>query len=280
MKMNKKATHDFNINDLPQNRKEVFFDCLKMRYGIIVSLGLMCVLFALPFVICLLFRDISLSSLLADIANQEYEKEQGYQLFYSLKITYSVVIVPCLVILGIGLSGVMYIIRQLVWYEGLFFFSDFFEGIKKNWKAYTASFFTLGVYYVELTMLSYQQVSELWYGIYLGAGFLLLFPIALFILLMSLIYKFSFRGSVRNAFLLYMRSVPKTLLAELSIVLTFTALGITHVLFKYVALLVMMFFLLPPILMGVSLYGFSLFDEHINKEQYPELVNRGIYVTK
>ena len=78
---NKKATHDFKINDLPQNRKEVFFDCLKMRYGIIFGLGLMCVLFAIPFVICLMLRDISLSSLLADITNKEYGEEQGYQLF-------------------------------------------------------------------------------------------------------------------------------------------------------------------------------------------------------
>lgn len=277
---NKKSTYDFKINDLPHNRKEVFFDCLKMRYGIVFGLGLMCVLFSLPFVICLMLRDISLGSLLADISNQDYGEEQGYQLFYSLKMTYSLIMVPCFVIFGIGLSGVMYIIRQLVWYEGMFFFSDFFEGIRKNWKAYTASFLALGVYYVELNMLSYQQVSEMWYGIYLGVGFLLLIPMIIFVLLMSLIYKFSFRGSVRNAFLLYMRSVPKTLLAELSILFAFTALGITHVLFKCVALLVLMLLALPPILMGVVLYGFSSFDEHINKEQYPELVNRGIYVTK
>lgn len=277
MKMNKKATHDFKINDLPQNRKEVFFDCLKMRYGIIVGLGLMCVLFALPFVICLMLRDISLSSLLADIANQEYGEEQGYQLFYSLKMTYSFVMVPCFVIFGIGLSGVMYVIRQLVWYEGIFFFSDFFEGIKKNWKAYTASFLALGIYNVELTMLSYQQVSEMWYGIYLGAGFLLLIPIVIFVLLMSLIYKFSFTGSIRNGFLLYMKSIPKTLLAELCIAFSFVALGIPHVILKCVALLILMLFLLPPILMGVTLYGFSLFDQYINKEQYPELVNKGIF---
>lgn len=274
---NKKATHDFKINDLPQNRKEVFFDCLKMRYGIIFGLGLMCVLFAIPFVICLMLRDISLSSLLADITNKEYGEEQGYQLFYSLKMMYSLIMVPCLVIFGIGLSGVMYIIRQLVWYEGMFFFSDFFEGIKKNWKAYTASFLTLGIYHVELTMLNYRQVSEMWYGIYLGAGLLLLIPIVIFILLMSLIYKFSVIGSIRNGFLLYMRSIPKTLLAELCIVLVFAPIGITHIVLKYVALLVGVSFLLPPILMGVALHGFSLFDEYINKEQYPELVNKGIF---
>ena len=277
MKMNKKATHDFKINDLPKNRKEVFFDCLKMRYGIIMGLGLMCVLFALPIVICLLLRDISLSSLLENIANQKYEEGEGYELFYTLKMTYSVVMVPCFVIFGIGLSGVMYIIRQLVWYEGMFFFSDFFEGIKKNWKAYTASFFALGIYNVELTMLNYRQLSEMWYGIYLGVGLLLVIPIVIFILLMSLIYKFSFRGSVRNAFLLYMRSITKTLLAELSIVLAFVPMGITHVVFKYIVLLVFVLFLLPPILMGVVLYGFSLFDKYINKEQYPELVNKGIF---
>lgn len=277
MGMNKKATHDFRVDDLPKNRKEVFFDCLKMRYGIIVTLGVMCVLFALPSVICLFLRDMGLSTLLADIGNQKYSQEEGYRLFYSMKMTYSLILVPCLVILGIGLSGVMYIIRQLVWYEGMFFFSDFFEGIQKNWKAYTASFLALGVYNVELTMLNYKQVSELWYGLYLGAGLLLLGPIILFAVLMSLVYKFSFRGSVRNAFLLYMRSIPKTLLAELSIALTFVALGIPNVILKYVVLLILMLFVLPPILMGVTLYGFSLFDEYINKEQYPELVNKGIF---
>ena len=277
MKMNKKATHDFKVNDLPKNRKEVFFDCLKMRYGIIVSLGFMSVFFALPLVICLLLRDINLSSLLADITNQEFGEEQGYQLFYSLKMAYSLALVPCLVIWGLGLAGVMYIIRQLVWYEGIFFFSDFFEGIRKNWKAYSTSFLVLGLYNVELTMLSYQKVSAVWYGIYLGAGFLLLIPIVLFVLQMSLVYKFSFRGSVKNAFLLYIGNVPKTLLAELSIALVFATMGIPHVLFKYVALLVMMLFLLPLILMGVVLYGFSLFDEYINKEQYPGLVKKGIF---
>ncbi len=277
MKMNKKAAHDLMINDLPQNRKEVFFDCLKMRYGVIVSLGLMCILFALPFVICLLLRDISLSSLLADISNQEYSEEQGYQLFYSLKMTYSLIMVPGFVIFGIGLAGVMYLIRQLVWYEGIFFFSDFFEGIKKNWKAYTISFLILGIYNVELTMLSYQKVSEMWYGIYLGAGFLFLIPIVIFVLLMSLIYKFSFTGSIRNGFLLYMKKIPKTLLAELCIAVSFVALGVPHVVLKCVALLVLMLFLLPPTLIGVTLYGFSLFDQYINKEQYPELVNKGIF---
>ena len=274
---NKKATHDFKINDLPQNRKEVFFDCLKMRYGIIFGLGVMCVLFALPFAICMMLRDSSLSAIFTDVGHREYDEEQGYQLFYSIKMTYSLVMVPCFVILGIGLSGVMYVIRQLVWYEGIFFFSDFFEGIKKNWKAYSTSFLALGIYNVELTMLNYRQVPEMWYGIYLGAGLLLLIPIVIFILLMSLIYKFSFKGSVWNGFLLYMKSILKTLLAELCIALPFLTLGIEHVLLKCAVLLVVILFLLPPILMGVTLYGFSIFDQYINKEQYPELISRGVF---
>lgn len=274
---NRKSMKDFDSLDLPKNRKEVFFDCLKMRYGIVFGVGLMCVFFALPLIICCMVRDLNLSSLLAEGELYGLSQEQIYENYYSIKVTYAMMLIPCFVILGIGISGVMFIIRQLIWYEGLFFFSDFFEGIRKNWREYGASFLVVGSYNLGLTVINHPRISELLQGSAIGIGAIIVFPLIIFVLLQSLVYKLNFIGSIRNSVYMYMQNIAATLLVELCVLLPFVAVFIPQVIVKYLVLSVLILFLLPPALMGCVLYGCSVFDKFINQNQYPELVNKGIY---
>ena len=69
MKKRQVAKSDFTFAQLPHTRREVFFDCLKLRFGTIVLCGLMLLLFALPLLSVYAVRDVVLLSVYRSLAD-------------------------------------------------------------------------------------------------------------------------------------------------------------------------------------------------------------------
>lgn len=142
----KKAKTDFTIDDLPKNRWEVFWDCLKERFSLFLAMGLALLVFAIPLIFVTVLSDNTLSGLYIAFANGEYAQEELTELTQSASSLYSLYFIPCYVFLSLGVAGVMFIIRQLVWGEGVFFMPDMWEGIKSNGVLYALIAFLLGLF--------------------------------------------------------------------------------------------------------------------------------------
>lgn len=274
---NKQAASDFTIDKLPKNRWEVFLDCLKERYLLFLAMGLTLLIFALPLLFVTLLSDNTLGGLYLSLINGDYTQEEYTVLVQSANSMYSLFFIPCYMALAVGASGVIMVIRQLVWGEGVFYMQDLFDGIKSNGIYYTLIALILGLLvYLQNTYLPIQS------NVFLIAipiiASLLILPTAGFMFSQIAIYKNHFFRYALNGFSLYIRTVPKTLLfLVLFLIPAVLSMNLLPFLAKYIIVLLFFLFLAPMLLTGWFLYSCSVFDKYVNKEQYPEIYDKGVY---
>ena len=142
--MGSEKTEDFARASLPSNRWELFWDIFKGRFGKLVIINLLVLLFCLPFIAVLIFRSMSVSAY-----GTLYPFSQGFGVGYGaypsmeglpeniefIVNASTLIFTPiALFIAAIGISGGAYVIRNMVWTEGIFVANDFWRGIKKNFK--------------------------------------------------------------------------------------------------------------------------------------------------
>ena len=275
---NKKAKSDFNEENLPSNRKEVFFDCLKIRFTAFLKLGLLLLLFSLPLIVVGLVKDNILYYLEVSYLNGEISDEELSSIYLTTNIIFYIVEIFGYMIFSIGLAGSLRVIRQLVWGEGLFFGQDFFDGIKLNIKHYLLYGFMVGLFnFLSRTVLLSNIQYEILKAIPFGMCLTIFLPPLLYSLVESQIYTLKATQEYKNGFILYIKTLPKTLLATIVILLMLLFELITAFIIKYLVIILFIIFLLPIILLGEFLYFISQLDKYINKEQFPTIYDKGIH---
>ena len=138
----KERSEDYARSTLPSSRWALFWDIFKGRFGRLILVNLLVFVTFLPLIAVLVWRWIVMGSqglagpfggglgagypALPNIAGAAEEMTFGTDLlFYGLMI-------PAMAIAGLGISGGMYIIRNMSWTEGIFVANDFARGIKRN----------------------------------------------------------------------------------------------------------------------------------------------------
>ncbi len=275
---NKKAANDFQEENLPSNRKEVFFDCLKIRFGSFIKLGLLLLLFALPFIILGLVKDSMLFNLSEAITSGAMSEEDATAYYSFTLIGYYALEIICFIVFGVGLAGALRVIRQIVWGEGLFFGQDFFDGIKLNAKHYIVYFFFMGLFnFLGRVVLLSSIEQQLLKALPLGMSLSVFLPPLLYSIIQTQIYTLRVGQEYKNGFILYIKTFPKTALATLVIALPLFLEYVNLFLLKYLIYMVLIILILPFMLMGEFLYFNSQLDKYINKEQFPEIYDKGIH---
>ena len=125
----KKAAKDYQKSMLPQSRKEIFWDVIKLQWSSLVAVGSLVLLFALPLLILTVYEK---SCILALMADSTKEQEELLREIVALRNTNAILRVPLIVLLSVGLAGAARVVRQLAWEENLFLWHDFRKGIKQN----------------------------------------------------------------------------------------------------------------------------------------------------
>lgn len=273
----KRSKKDFTRNDLPKNRWEVFGDCLKMRFMLFVYMGLTLLVCSIPLFFVTFLKDNTVSALYAAYSNAEYTKEEYFALMQSANSIYSLFFIPCYLVLAIGVSGVMQVIRQLVWGEGVFFMQDTLEGVKSNGILYASIALIMGgIVYSINTFLPLQNSTSSVVASILVILFIV--PPTGLVVSQAVVYKNNFIKYYVNGFSLYVRTVPKTLLFTVLFVLPCVlGLDLVPFLIKYIVMFVFFLFLAPMLFTGWFLYSCSVFDKYINKETYPEIYDKGVF---
>ena len=255
-------------------------DCIKMRLLLFLYMGLTLLIFSLPLFFVTMLKDNTSVTLYYGFINGEYTQEEYSVLVQSAGSMYSLFFIPCYIVLAVGVSGVAFVIRQLVWGEGVFFMQDVIEGIKTNGLYYALTAFILGLLvFLQNTFLPVQS-NGYYIAIPILAGLFILPPMG-FVLSQIVVYKNNYLKYLSNGFFLYIKTVPTTLLFLLLFLIPgILGLDLIPFIAKYIILLVFMLFFAPLLLTGWFLYSCYVFDKYVNKDLYPEIYDKGVYRKK
>lgn len=279
MKIRKRAT-DYTPQMLPQNRKEVFFDVLKLHFWGLIKVGLIMLLFSLPLHLAAIAEDIVTGSIYAKILNATAEQQQGgYITILAVRVIRAVVSVVLTPFFAVGLAGVLRIVRQYCWGKNVFLATDFMKGVRQNWKQITGLQLLLGLIYT-LSLLA-QQLAYISTGV---AVWLLHIPMAVFMLVILPVagyaaagipvYSTSLFSHFRSGMQIYIKSLFPSLLGVLCTMAIYFPLLIpnisVHIFGRIIATL-----LTPIALLGWCLFCYNKQDKFINPDQHPELIGRG-----
>ena len=271
--MKRKASKfDYQRAALPRTRKVQFRDCFKMNYRLILKCGLMLLVFFSPMIIFSLFADFFYVTLMS----QSTEEIAQTQLLYNYLLNCGLII--CSMVAIIGITGALYVLRNFIWGEGIFFRSDFAIGIKQNYGKDALFMVILCVLYA-LSYFIYSLFPDAIVSllpIFICA--LIFLPVYFWIILLNNLYKSKWTVLLRNGFYFYIKTIGWSLLG---ILMPLSLLGLLFIPFafvwiKYIVLIVFIVFVLPIILLIMVLYSTSVFDNAINKDNYPDYYLRGL----
>ena len=293
----KERSEDYARSTLPTNRWSLFWDIFKGRFGKLVLVNLIMVVTILPLAALIVWRMLALGvegtvgpygaglgvgyPILPELVGYaEMSMFQADLLFFALFI-------PAGAIAALGISGGMYIIRNLIWTEGIFVANDFLRGIRRNyWNVFEAVFVFTLILFIARTMgnLSDWLVAL---GVN-GAGWLIASKVMgyIFVALAVLIcfwmislgisYKQGPWALFRNAVVMTIGTFPQTVffaaLATFPVFITIFTTGF----FSIIMLLILILFGVSYALLVWLDYSQWAFDRFINPNM-GIATGRGLY---
>ena len=292
----KERSEDYARSTLPTNRWQLFWDIMKGRFGRLMLVNLLTLITFIPLILVYIWRLLvnSAQDMLGPYGSglgvgypvipnvvgvAEWTAFQNDLLFFALFIVAGFVA-------ALGLSGGMYIIRNLIWTEGIFVANDFLRGIRRNfWNVLEAVFLFTLTLFVAQTMGNLanwciaMDVAPGWMVVSKVVGYVLVALmglISLWMISLGINYKQGPWALFRNAVVMTIGTFPQTIffavLALLPIGLLFTGVSFIVV----IAVVVMLLFGLSYAMLVWMDYTQWAFDKFIN----PNLgvkTGRGLY---
>ncbi|MCF0116961.1 MAG: hypothetical protein HUJ61_02805 [Bacilli bacterium] len=280
MRKQKAAEKDFVIESLPHNRKEQFFDILKVRFKLIFILGLLLFIGIVPTILTMLFREINVSAIVSNYVDETdpVKLAECAKLVGTSNNLYNLILLPSFLILGIVLSGIFRVLRQLSLGKGIHLGEELKTGIKQNiWHILLIMLVLWILYY--LTMLICNSRIDMKIGQYITLGFyiVLIIPISLIAISIITMYNMKFKDRFFACFLFYFKGFFKYVLVIIALGLPLFLFLIPNYLIAYSIFSLFFVIYYPIVLLGVNQISFSYFDTYINKQQYPDFYRKGLF---
>lgn len=269
---------------LPYNRVQSFIDCLLHKKTLIFLSGLMILLFALPLLLVLGITNIISYEITLQLKEGLITNEVANGRLFETYNAANLLFIPALMVLFVGLAGTFRVTRRMIFQDDVSFFYDFRTGLKSNTKYFLFTALIIGVLRFVMMFLFRAGLvlpSSSWLDITFAvsvAGLVLTLLLTPFILLQTDLYNLSFFATIRNAFLLGMKSALTTLPLLIISFAPWLLMLITYNGPTYFIVLALLLILFTPLsLLAVHEYGLSILDRYVNKTHYPEIYEKGIY---
>ena len=297
----KEKSEEYARSTLPTNRWQLFWDIFKGNFGKIFKANLLILIFFVP-----LLAVIIISDMIMDANNIMYPFGANLGVGYPATPTLMgvsemlvlqgelfsfIAIFITSFIAAVGLSGGMYVIRNMVWTEGIFVANDFWHGVKLNYKnALQAALFftliltlgkslinfadfTLAVGSVSKTQTVFLKISQVtsWLLIILSA------MMTLWMVALGVNYKMTFMMLIRNSFIISIGTFPQTVFFGVLALLPFVLLSFGVMLLTVIATILVLLFGFSYALLVWLDFGQWVFDRYINPKIEGAKVGRGIY---
>ena len=281
----KERSEDYARSTLPTSRWALFWDILKGRFGRLVLINLLMVVTFLPLAAVIVWRVLAIgvqgtvgpSGSGLGVGYPVLPELVGYaeMSMFQADLLFFALFIPAGAIAALGISGGGYIIRNLIWTEGIFVANDFLRGIRRNyWNVLEAVLVLTVLLFVARTM---GNLADWLVAIGAeGAGWLVaskivgyifvVFGILLFFWMISLgiSYKQGPWALFRNAVVMTVGTFPQTVffaaLATWPIFLAMFAGGF----FAVIGILLLLFFGISYMLLVWLDYSQWAFDKFIN----------------
>ena len=274
---------EYTWDMLPHNRREVFFDVLKLQWKNLLSAGLLVFVAAIPLIACYVVEQLYSSMILDQVTNIEDISE--YMAILNQITVFSNVMafvkIPFFALLAVILSGVARMIRQYAYEECVLFSYDFSEGVKQNCKqsvllAVSISLIGAISYFAYSLMGSAEGLMSVVMALPMMLFVVILLPIAGVMTVIIPVYNNKFSVNIKWATYIFIKKPFRVILSCICVLSVFAVSLIPNF---YAGLLgsALGYLLLPIAILGFYLSMFNILDELINKDNYPEIVGKGTF---
>lgn len=278
----KVASQDFTSAQLPKNRIESILDICKSRFMTLLGLGLILGIFGLPMLVHLLLSNITVYEInLAYSLNQVTQAEASTQLFNAFTFRHAMNI-PLLMLLGIGLSGVTRILRQLLWQEPIFIFHDFKLGVQSTGKYTLLMMGLFGIINLLFQIILRQPSLEQDTLFYISALMIALTALVFILLLgyyswvQNSLYQLTFKALFKNSLMFAMRYFFKTI-ASFMVFLPWLLLLLPYPFGFMLVIGLLTIVILPVELLILLAFGLDIMDQTINQYHHPSIYRKGLW---
>lgn len=276
------ATEDYDISSLPKTRREVFRDVCGLHWGRLLLLGLLLLLFALPVFLCGLYQDITMLLLAEQVEKGAVGTESAVLLARRLKLFCALIRIFLLILFSIGLAGAMQIVKRYAWLENVSPTHDFAKGIRQNVRQY-ALLLSAGGVLALLCTYAYHMMplagSEVFYRVaaYIPTALCLLFllPVGALMIPCIAIYDNKLSQHTQYGMLLFLKYGWRILLRLAICASPLALLMIPKLIFRVIGG-VTAGLLLPFSLLAWFLSASDWLDQEVNRDYYPQLVEKGL----
>ena len=297
----KERSEEYARSTLPTNRWQLFWDIFKGNFWKLVKVNLLTLLFCVPLLVV-----VVMSFLLSEnngilypfganlgVGYPAAPSVQGMSESLTLRngmTTYLLVSLTSIVA-AVGLAGGMYVIRNMVWTEGIFVTNDFWRGVKLNYKnaLQTALFFCVIFSFCQtLINISNMTIAQglveggqvTWLRVSQGASYLFMSVAAmmsLWMIALGVNYKMTFFTMMKNSFLMTIGTLPQTVFFGVLAFIPFLLFILGGTMLIAFAVIILVLFGIAYALLVWLDFAQWVFDKYINPKIEGAKVGRGIY---
>lgn len=288
----------YAASTLPTNRWQLGWDVFKTNTGKHFKINLLTLVFLLPFIaICVLTYMYKLANV--DILPFTQNMAIGYpsypstfglsaNLALSASVEFFKFLIVGILVGAVGLSGGFYVMRNMVWAEGVIVGSDFFKGVKQNYFVVLFSLLFYGVI-MGLSVIS-VNMAQLLIDTCTGIKWLLISAQVLTYIIMGIVsimvlymitlgvtYKLSFGKLIRNSFILTVGLIPTNVFFAFLAALPFLLFSLKVSMLMALAIVLVFVWGFSIFMLIWTDYSNWVFDRFINDKVPGAKKNRGIY---
>lgn len=302
----KSGQGDYTKEDLPQNRMQLFWEMLRVRFAALFQLNLIYVIAWTP-AILLIGRAVmmwyssvmNLAEVQAMVETGEMAREmlqQNYAAYQegikALVLQTLLLLVPALAITGPATAGLSYVTRNWARDEHSFVWSDFWQVAKENWKQALLTGFITGImplviyvcfnFYGEMAqsrslLFVIPQILSLSIALLWLCSLMYIYP-------QMVTYQLTYGNLIRNSVIMAISRLPMTAALKLLSVVPVAiavAVGVYTPYMQYAIMGLGAYY----VLLGFALSRFiaasytnGVFDHFLNSKIEGAQVGRGLYV--
>ncbi len=297
----KEKSEEYARSTLPTNRWQLFWDVFKGSFGKIVKVNLLIILFFIPLIAVLVFGNIYEEAIgvtypfsgTLGIGYPATPDTRGLSEWLTLQNEFILGIgfLIASFVAAVGLAGGMYVVRNMVWTEGVFVSNDFWRGVKLNYKnalqaaiffcviltlcqgAINLANFTIATGAISKTERVLLVISQVTGYAFLAFALMMSF----WMIALGVNYRMGFLAMFKNAFLMSIATLPQTVffiaIALLPILLLFLGGSFLTV----IAMVVFLMFGVAFALLVWLDFAQWVFDKYLNPKIEGAKINRGVY---
>ncbi len=297
----KERSEEYARSTLPTNRWQLFWDIFKGSFRKLFKVNLLIIVFLIPLILVLVLFDVYKEGMgitypfgaNLGIGYPATPDMRGVSEWLSLQndLMMGIGLIIASFLAAVGIAGGIYVVRNMVWTEGVFVTNDFWRGVKLNYKnaLQTALFFCV-FFLLSKSMINLSEftlaagettsVQRVLMEISKVTGYVFIVVTAMmsfWMLALGVNYKMGFWLLLKNSFLMVIGTLPQTIFFGALALIPFLLFLVGGSLFTIIAIIIFLMCGVSYALLVWLDFAQWIFDKYINPKIEGAKINRGVF---